>query len=153
MPHPFEDLRPGQTFETLGVTLTEDAIIRFGLEYDFQPFHVDTVAAKKSMFGGLIASGFQTLCLTFRLCNQAGLFTGNAVAGIGLENVRFIKPVYPGDTLRVIVTVEDCKPSESRPTVGVVKWGIESLNQKAEPVLLATLVNLVARRGVRSEVT
>lgn len=141
----FEDLYPGKTYETLGVTITKEAIVRFGLEYDFQPFHVDEMAAEKSMFGGLIASGLHTLCLAFRLCNQAGLFTGNAVAGLGIDELRFVRPVRPDDTLRVTLTIKDCRPSATRSDVGVVRWGVKCLNQVGEVVLSAVLANLVLR--------
>lgn len=142
----FEDLSVNQTFETMAVTLTDDAIIRFALEYDFQPFHVDKTAAQESIFGGLIASGVQTLALTFRLCNQAQLFAGNAIAGIGLDNVRFLKPVHTGDTIRVVATIAECRASASHPTGGVVKWDLKTLNQNGEVVFIATLINLIKRR-------
>jgi acyl dehydratase len=109
----FEDLAVGQVYSTFGVTITEESVIRFALEYDFQPFHIDKVAAQDSIFGGLIASGLQTLALTFRLCNQAQLFAGNAVAGIGLDDVRFLRPVHAGDTIRAVVTVAECRTSAS----------------------------------------
>jgi hypothetical protein len=82
----FEDLAAGQSLGTFSLTVTEDAIVRFALEYDFQPFHVDTRAAKDSIFGGLIASGIQTIALTMRLCNQAQLFAGNAIAVLDLTS-------------------------------------------------------------------
>jgi acyl dehydratase len=143
----FEDFAPGQVYDTMGITITEDAVIRFSLEYDYQPFHADKVAAKESMFGGLIASGLQTLSLTFRLCNQAQLFAGNALAGIGLDNVRFVKPVYAGDTIRAVVTIADCRETGKYPNAGIVKWDIKTLNQNDELVFKATLTNLMKRRG------
>lgn len=142
----FEDLAVGQVFHTHGVMVTEEAIIRFALEYDFQPFHVDKIAAKDSIFGGLIASGIQTLSLTFRLCNQAQLFAGNAVAGIGLDDVRFLRPVYAGDTIRAVVTVVEHRDSARHPKAGIVKWEIRTLNQKDQLVFKAVLINLIARR-------
>src|SRR5581483_10866795 len=114
----FEDFAAGQVYETMGLTLTDESIIRFALEYDFQPFHVDKIAAKESMFGGLIASGIQTLALTFRLCNQAQLFAGNAIAGIGMDDVRFLRPVHTGDTIHAIVTIVETRPSARHPTGG-----------------------------------
>lgn len=142
----YDELSPGMTFETNGATITEDAIIRFGLEWDFQPFHVDRERARDSMFGELIASGFHTLVLTFRLCNQFGLFTGNALAGIGLDEVRFRRPVPAGTTIRARVTIGDMRPSRSNPDAGVVKWHIETLDQSGETVMSATLVNIIARK-------
>lgn len=144
----FEDLAAGQVFNTMAVTLTDDAIIRFALEYDFQPFHVDHRAAQESIFGGLIASGIHTLAITFRLCNQAQLFAGNAIAGIGFDDVRFLRPVHAGDSLRAVVTVLECRASKSHPAGGIVKWGITSVNQDGEDVFTATLINIIKRRKV-----
>jgi acyl dehydratase len=143
----FEDLAVGQVYNTFGVTITEESVIRFALEYDFQPFHVDAIAAKNSIFGGLIASGLQTLALTFRLCNQAQLFAGNAVAGIGLDDVRFLRPVHAGDTIRAVVRVAQCRASATHPTAGIVKWEIKSFNQSDQMVFKATLINLIKRRS------
>jgi acyl dehydratase len=119
----------------------------FALEYDVQPFHVDKVAAQQSHFGGLIASGIHTLALTFRLCNQAQLFAGNSMAGIGFDDVRFIRPVRAGDTIHAVVTVVECRPSKKHRTAGIVKWAIKTLNQRDEVVFKATLINLTQRRG------
>jgi acyl dehydratase len=142
----FEDLAAGQRYETMGVTLTDEAIIRFALEYDFQPFHVDKTAAEKSMFGGLIASGIQTFALTIRLCNQAQLFAGNAIAGIGFDEARFLKPVHAGDTIRVAATILECRASKSHPEGGIVQWDLRTFNQKDEEVFKAKLVNIMKRR-------
>jgi acyl dehydratase len=142
----FEDLRPGRVFETGGLTLTEDAIMRFALEWDFQPFHVDREAAKSSMFGQIIASGLHTLAATFRICVESGLFTGNAVVGLGYDAIRFLRPVPAGTTLRVKVTVLNCRPSASRPELGVVRWGIEARNERGDTVLTMKLSNMVRRR-------
>lgn len=147
----FEDFAAGQVFKTLGVTVTEESVIRFALEYDFQPFHVDRIAAKDSIFKGLVASGIHTLALTFRLCNQAQLFTGNAVAGLGLDDVRFLRPVYAGDTIRAVVTVADRRPSVTHRNAGVVKWTIETLNQDDQLVFKAKMANLIKRRPAASE--
>jgi len=144
----FEDLAVGQVYETHALTITDEAIIRFALEYDFQPFHVDKRAAQDSIFGGLIASGIQTLALTFRLCNQAQVFGGNAVAGIGFDEVRFLRPVYAGDSIKAAATVLQCRPSKSRPIGGVVKWGIKSVNQDGHDVFKATLINIIKRRAI-----
>lgn len=144
----FEDFAPGQVYETMGLTLTDESVIRFALEYDFQPFHVDKVAAKESMFGGLIASGIQTLALSFRLCNQAQLFAGNAIAGIGMDDVRFLRPVHAGDTIHAVVTILETRLSGSHPAGGIVKWQIRTVNQDGQDVFKATLINIMKRRKV-----
>ena len=143
----FEDFAAGQSYRTLGITVTEDAVIRFAQEYDFQPFHVDKVAAKDSIFGGLVASGVQTIALTIRLCNQAQLFAGNAIAGIGFDELRFVRPLRAGDTVRVVATILECRSSKTHPNGGIVKWDLRTLNQNDEEVLRATLINIIKRRS------
>lgn len=143
----FEDLAPGQSYDTLSLTVTEDAIVRFALEYDFQPFHVDKRAAKESIFGGLIASGIQTIALTMRLCNQAQLFAGNAIAGIGLDEARFLRPVHAGDSIRVVASILECRSSRSHPTGGIVTWELKTFNQNDENVFKAKLINIMQRRS------
>ena len=140
----YEDLEIGTAFETPGVTLTEDAIIRFGLEYDPQPFHIDEVAAKASAFGGLVASGLQTLALSLRQCNQAHLFS-NAIAGLGFEQVRFVLPVPPGTTLRVKTSVTGRRVSVSRPDAGIVNWHLETLDQDNRVVMTMGMTSLIQR--------
>lgn len=139
----FEDLRPGTEFVTQAVTITEDAIIRFGLEWDFQPFHVDKIAAASSIFGQLVGSGLQTMLITFRLCVQADIFTGTIAAGLGFHEVRFPNPVYPGNTLRASVTVRECRLSRSKKGYGVVTWDIETFDETKRLVCAMKLANLV----------
>jgi acyl dehydratase len=142
--HYYEDLEVGTAFETPGVTLTEDAIIRFGLEYDFQPFHIDKIAAKASAFGGLVASGLQTLVLSVRQCNQTHLFS-QAIAGLGFEKVKFHLPVPPGTTLRVRVSVTARRLSKSRPDAGIVNWHLETIDQDNRVVMSMDMGSLIKR--------
>lgn len=142
----FEDLEPGRNFQTGGMTVTEEAIIRFGQEWDFQPFHVDKIAAASSLFGGLIASGLHTVLITFRLCVQADIFTGNAVAGLGFEKIRFLNPVRPGSTLCATATVRRCRRSGTKPGFGVVEWDLQCRDDAERVVLTMTLNNLVRCR-------
>ena len=142
----FEDLKQGLRFETPGAALTEDAVVRFGLEWDFQPFHVDREAAHESMFGGLISSGLHTLVMSCRLFNQLGVTNGSALAGLGMERVRWRKPVHAGDTIRVRATVASARPSVSRSDRGVVVWKFETVNQRDDVVFTAELATLVRKR-------
>jgi len=144
VPHYYEDLEVGTAFETPGVTLTEDAIVRFGLEYDFQPFHIDKIAAQASAFGGLVASGLQTLVLSVRQCNQAQLFT-QAIAGLGFESVKFRLPVPPGATIRVKVGVTGRRLSQSRPNAGIVNWHLETIDQDNRVVMTMDMSSLIKR--------
>ncbi|MBF9058480.1 acyl dehydratase [Rhodobacterales bacterium HKCCSP123] len=142
----FDDLSVGETFETGGITLTESAIVDFALTYDPQPFHVNRVAATGSIFGGLIASGFQTLAMTFRLFRDTGVLTGTNLGGHGMDEVRWLAPVRPGDTIRARVTVERMTPSRSKPDRGVVRFRYRTYNQDDVEVLSAVMDHVMARR-------
>ncbi len=97
----FDDFKVGALFESPGISVTESEIIHFALRYDPQAFRLDAEAAKQSPYGGLIASGFQTLGLSLRLFLQTGVFAACSLGAIGLDEVRWLLPVKPGDTLRV----------------------------------------------------
>lgn len=142
----FEDFSIGQTYETGGATLDEAAIIDFARSYDPQYFHLDAEAAKGSMFGGLIASGFQTLATSFRLFADLGLMRASGMGGPAMDEVRWLRPVRPGDRLSVTVTVREANPSRSRPDRGSVRWGFETKNQAGETVLTALITSILARR-------
>lgn len=131
--------------ETEGVTLTESAIIDFAFRYDPQPFHLDVDAATRSPFGGLIASGFQTLALSFRLFRDTGTITGTSLGGRGGDGLRWWRPVRPGDTLRVRVEVRE-RLEPRRPDRGIVRLAYTTLNQHGEEVMTVTFDHLVARR-------
>jgi acyl dehydratase len=142
----FEDFIEGHRFETAGVTLTEAEIVGFALVYDPQPFHIDTVAASASEWGGLIASGFQTLGLSFRLFQQTGAIRACSLGGTGIDELRWPRPVRPGDTLRVEVEVLERKPSRSRPDRGLVRMLYRTLNQHGEVVQTCICNHILARR-------
>jgi acyl dehydratase len=143
----FEDFRVGDQFTTAGITLTEAQIIDFALMYDPQPFHVDTVAAARGPYGGLIASGFQTLAITFRLLRDTGIIHDSSLGGGGGDKLRWLRPVRPGDTLRVMVEVAETSPSRSKDDRGRVRLQYNTYNQRDEPVLSVLLDHIVARRS------
>jgi acyl dehydratase len=130
-----EDFKVGDEFRSPGITLTEAQIIDFALQFDPQPFHVDVTAAATGPFGGLIASGFHTAALTFRLFWQLGLIHDSSVGSPGLDELRWLTPVRPGDTLRVVAKVVDIRRSTSKPDRGVVRLAYTTLNQRDEPVM------------------
>ena len=142
----FDDFAIGDRFVTGGVTLTESTIIDFALQYDPQPFHIDTEAAKASNFGGLIASGFQTLALGFRMVLETGVFRACSMGSPGFDELRWLRPVRPGDTLRVESEVVETRPSSSKPDRGLVRIAQRYLNQTGEPVLTFTSMHLIKRR-------
>jgi len=130
-----DDFKVGDEFQSPGITLTESQIIDFALQFDPQPFHVDVTAAATGPFGGLIASGFHTAALTFRLFWQLGLIHDSSIGSPGLDELRWLKPVRPGDTLRVVAKVVDVRRSTSKPDRGVVRMAYTTLNQHGEPVM------------------
>jgi acyl dehydratase len=141
----YEDFTEGRVFDTPGVTVTEAAIIAFAHQYDPQPFHLDREAAGRSIFEGLVASGFHTLCLSFRLFTQLAVLRNN-MGGPGLDEVRWPRPVRPGDTIRCRVTVAERRASSSRPDRGIITWRFETLNQRDEVVMTAFSISFMRKR-------
>ncbi len=142
-----DDLKVGDRFVSpSGYTLTESDIIDFALRYDPQPFHIDVEAAKQTDYNGLIASGFQTMALGFRVLYASGFITTANLGGIGMEDVRWVRPVRPGDTLRTACEVTRVSPSKSKPGRGVLKYAMTVTNQENEPVLTAVIVIVIKRQ-------
>jgi oxepin-CoA hydrolase / 3-oxo-5,6-dehydrosuberyl-CoA semialdehyde dehydrogenase len=145
----FDELRIGETWMTHGRTVTEADVVNFaGISGDFFYAHMDDAAAKASLFGRRVAHGY------FVLSAAAGLFVdpapGPVLANYGLDNLRFVKPVYPGDTIRARLT---CKQKTAKDTAdgqvpqGVVAWDVEVTNQESEPVAIYTILTLVKRKS------
>lgn len=141
-----DDLTAGQRFTTGGVTLTEAQIIDFALQYDPQPFHVDAPAASASPFGGLIASGFQTLSLCFRLYIQSGVFAQASLGSPGLDEVRWHLPVRPQDTLHCDIEVIEIRPSRSKTDQGLARLHLKAVNQHGNVAASFYLNHLLRRR-------
>jgi acyl dehydratase len=131
----WEDFQAGARFDFGGLTLTREAIIAFAREFDPQPFHLDEDAARESLFGGLCASGWHTCALTMRMMCDAYLNQSASLGSPGIDQLRWLKPVFPGDTLRVHMRVLEARPMASRPGVGLVlqHWTVH--NQHGEPVM------------------
>jgi acyl dehydratase len=142
----FEDFRPGAVVELGSRTLDEAAIVAFAREYDPQPFHTDPEAARSSVFGGLIASGWQTVGVYMRLLVD-GCVNGTASLGSpGVDEVRWLVPVRPGDTLSARFTVLEARPSRSRPDRGTVVSLGEVTNQRGEVVMTVRGMGIFGRR-------
>ncbi len=142
----FDDFQVGDRFESPGLTMTEGQIIDFAMHFDSQPFHMDSVAAGKSIYGGLIASGIHTLAVTFRLFLQTGALSPEVSLGSpGFDELRWLKPVRPGDTLHAVGEVLEKKPSKSQPDRGIIKLRYACVNQKGEEVL-TVIGNQIVRR-------
>ena len=142
----FADLEVGHTFETASKTLTEEEILAFARQWDPQYFHVDPEAAKGSPYGGLIASGFHTLLTAFKLVYGAGVWNEASMGSPGMEHLRWIRPVRPGDTLRVKVEVVSSTPSASRGDRGRTGFIHTVVNQRDEVVMTYDCVVILARR-------
>ncbi len=142
----FDDLPVGYRFETASRTLTEDEILAFAREWDPQYFHIDPEAAKQSPYGGLIASGFHTLLTAFKLVYGAGVWNEASMGSPGMEHLRWVRPVRPGDTLRVRVEVTSSTPSASRTDRGRTGFHHVMVNQDDETVMTYDCVVILQRR-------
>ena len=143
----FEDFAAGQVIE-LGTipSLTEEEIITFARQWDPQPFHTDPEAAKESIYGGLIASGWQTALLTMRLQVYSLLSKMDTHGSPGVENIRFRKPVRAGDRLQARYTVLVAEPSAKRPTMGKLLGRTEVLDGAGDVVYQMDGWGLIGRR-------
>jgi acyl dehydratase len=141
-----DDLKTGDRFDSGGYTFTESSIVDFAFLYDPQPFHIDAPAAGASHFGGLIASGFHTLSVAFRLIYQTGFVRDASMGGPGMDELRWLKPVRPGDTLRCSAEVLEVQPSRSKPDRGILKLGLAARNQADETVMTVTFIILLKRK-------
>lgn len=126
--------------------MTRDEILAFAREFDPQPFHLDEAAARRTIYGGLLASGWHTAAILMRLMWETYLKDTASMGSPGVDEVRWLKPVRPGDTLRARFTVTDARPSRSRPDRGVVTSLSEVLNQHGEVVMTVRGLSMFARR-------
>ncbi|MFY9628640.1 MAG: MaoC family dehydratase [Methylocystis sp.] len=143
-----EDLAVGQRFKAGSLTISEQEIVRFARDYDPQYFHLDAEAAKSSMFGGLVASGWQTAALTMRMLIEGGAPFADGTIGAGGE-LAWPRPVRPGDTLHIESEVIKITPSRSRADRGIVTFKTTTFNQKDEPVQILTANLIVFSRAGR----
>jgi acyl dehydratase len=142
----FEDLSVGQTFGTGTVTVEPEKLKAFAAEFDPQPFHLDEDAARASFFGGLVASGWHTAALTMKLLVRGELQVVGGLIGLGAEELRWPRPVHPGDVLRVQCEVLGVRPSKSQPDRGLVRVRNTTLNQDGQPVMVQVVTLIVPRR-------
>lgn len=144
MPEPlrFADFQPGQRFRSAQRTVTAEDIVAFAGAFDPQPFHLDAAAASGGPFGGLVASGWHTAALTMRLLVDGGLPVAGGIVGSAIDELRWVRPVRPGDTLQVDCEVLETIPSGSRPGTGRVRIAARTSLADGPPVqsYVATLV-------------
>jgi acyl dehydratase len=142
----FEDYAPGTVHEFGSIQVNEAEIITFAQQYDPQPIHLDPVASQASIFQGLIASGWHTAGLMMRLLVEHYLSPVASLGSPGLDELRWLKPVRPGDTLSVRTTVLSARYSQSKPDRGIVRTFVEVFNQHRDVVLSMKVFNFLRRR-------
>lgn len=146
----WEDMRPGTVRELGTTTVSLEEVREFAAKYDPQPFHLDEEAGRSSLFGGLCASGWQTCGLAMRLTVDNLLRHTDSRGSPGLENVRWLKPVFPGDVLSLRHTIMEARPLRKRPDTGMVRARWEMFNQKGQLVLEMEGYGFFGRRQAAS---
>jgi acyl dehydratase len=147
-----EDFAVGQKFGSGRLRVDGERALAFAAEFDPQPFHLDEAAARRSIFGGLTVSGWHTAAMTMRLLVETELKPAGGIVGAGLDELRWLRPVRPGDELHAECEVIEVRESKSRPEQGLIKLRTTTLNQHDKPVMVH-VVNLVVprRNDVRKE--
>ncbi len=146
-----EDYAVGQVFGSGRLRVDKEQILAFAAQFDPQPYHLDEEAARKSVFGGLAASGWHTAALTMRLLVDGEFRPADGILGVGFDELSWPRPVRPGDELHVTSEVLEVRPSKSRPERGMVRVRNTTLNQKDEAVQIFTANLLVPRRPANGQ--
>jgi acyl dehydratase len=142
----FEDFRPGDRFESAALAISDSMIMDFARVYDPQVFHTDPQAARETVYGGLIASGLQTVAISFKLFLETGTLAAASLGAPGLDEIRWKAPVRPGDVLHVVAEVLETRPSTSKPDRGIVRILFTTFNQRGEAVQTLIGNQLLRRR-------
>lgn len=142
----FEDFTVGEEIRSPAKTLSEAEIMDFAWRYDPQPFHIDKRAAEAGIYGGLIASGWHLGSLAFRLFTMTNTLGETSLGAPGVDEIRWLKPVRPGDTIHVVVRIADARPSRSKPDRGIVLMDYRVVNQDGETVMTMRGIQLMRRR-------
>ena len=142
----FEDFSVGQVYETSATTLEQDDIVQFGKQYANLPYHTDPEAARKTSFAGLVAPGYQTAALTFGLFVDLGLFRASGMGSPGIDKLRWLKPVRPGDNLHVSAEVIEVSPAQSTSGRNAVRFRYDTINQDGDKVMTVTSLHFLKRR-------
>jgi acyl dehydratase len=147
IPRYWEDFKVGEVEQIGGKRVDKDEIIEFARQFDPQPFHVDEAAAKQSMYGGLIASGWHTCAMVMRMMCDAYLLQSASVGSPGIDNLKWLKPVRPGDVIRAQRTTLETRASKSKPEIGIVSNLWEVFNQDGEMVMSMQGYGMFRRRN------
>jgi len=143
----WEDFKVGEVHQIGEKRIDKDEIIAFAKQFDPQPFHVDEAAAKASMYGGLIASGWHTVALVMRMMCDSYMLDSASLGSPGIDNLKWLKPVHPGDTIRAQRTTLEVRASASRPEMGLVKTRWEVFNQNGKQVMTMEGYGMFRRRN------
>jgi acyl dehydratase len=146
----FEDFAVGQVAEYGDALVTAADIKAFAAEFDPQPMHLDEEAARATIVGGLCASGWHTCCIMMRIVADGFILNSSSMGAPGVEEIRWLVPVRPGDRLRVRTTILELREPKSRPDFGFVRLKIEVLNAAGACVMLATTSLMFGRRTPRA---
>ena len=141
-----EDFEPGAVYQAGSVTISEAEIVEFATRYDPQPFHLDPEAAKASPYGGLIASGWHTVAATMRLLVEKVFNDAASMGSPGVDELRWLLPVRPGDTLTPRAIVLETRPSRSKPDRGILRFRVEVENQDGQMVMSMVGAGIIGRR-------
>jgi len=148
--HYFEDFHTGDSFDLGSLTVTQEEIISFAQHFDSQYFHTDPERARRSIFGGLVASGWHTTALFMRMFVDSLLSHTDSIASPGINELRWLKPVRPNDTLRGRFIVTDTRVSQSRPDIGILYSHCELFNQHNELLMTFNGIHFVGRKPTES---
>ena len=143
----WEDFIPGQVTECGSRLITRAEIIAFAAEYDPQPMHLDEAAARASLFGGLVASGWHSCCVLMRMLSDDFIGDASFMGALGVEEVKWLAPIRPEERIRARATVLDTRASRSRPDVGFVKFQFELINAVDQPVMTLVVSSMFGRRA------
>jgi acyl dehydratase len=143
----WEDFTTGGVAEYGPRHVSREEMVAFAAEFDPQPFHLDEEAGRASLLGGLSASGWHSCCLMMRMLTDGFIGDSTFMGAPGVEEVRWLKPLRPGESVTIRATVLETRASQSRPQMGFVKFLFEMLNAAGEPVMTLTVTPMFARRA------
>jgi acyl dehydratase len=143
----WEDFSPGRVFEHGPRRITREEIVGFAAEFDPQPMHLDEAAARETLLGGLSASGWHACCILMKMCTESFVLNSASMGAPGVEEVRWLIPIRPGDALMLRATVVETRASSSRPDMGFVRFMFELLNQTGEQAMTLTTSLMIGRRA------
>jgi acyl dehydratase len=142
----WEDFTPGSVFESEPRRVTREEIVEFAAAFDPQPMHLDEAAARASMLGSLAASGWHSCCLLMRMLSDGFISQSHFMGAPGIEEVRWLKPLRPGESIRARATVLEMRPSRSRPQLGFVRFVFELVDSSDEVLMSLTVSPMFSRR-------